>query len=76
MRNPLKGLLGDDREPRYPAWRWQALGVFNAERHRGLLHDPEYVELMRAEQEAFNADVRARFPQLDGVADEDRGVEP
>jgi hypothetical protein len=34
--------------------RIDRLGRYNAEKARGLLHNPAWVELMRQEQEAFN----------------------
>jgi hypothetical protein len=37
-------------------WRWNDLATYNAERTRGLVHTPEYVERMKAEQAAFDAE--------------------
>jgi hypothetical protein len=41
--------------------RWDQLARYNAEVSRGLVHTPEYVERMRLEQEAFNAERRAEW---------------
>ena len=34
--------------------RWDALGLYNAERHRGLVHTPEWDAWMAEEQAAFD----------------------
>lgn len=35
-------------------WRIERLGQYNAERSRGIVHDDEWRDYMRAEQEWFN----------------------
>jgi hypothetical protein len=35
-------------------YRWTELATYNSERARGIVHMPEWVRLMAAEQEAFN----------------------
>lgn len=36
--------------------RWDALGRYNAERHRGIVHRPDWEARMRAEQMAFDVE--------------------
>jgi len=44
--------------------RWSDLATYNAERSRGLLHSHEWQERMAAEQDAFYAEVKARWDAL------------
>lgn len=39
---------------------FETLGRYNAERSRGIVHDPEWVERMAQIQEHFDAEQRAR----------------
>ena len=56
--------LDDYRERRDQQWwerhhrehRWDVLGKYNAECHRGIVHTAEYVALMAKEQSQFNAE--------------------
>ncbi len=42
-------------------YRWQALADYNSERARGLVHTPEWVKRMEAEQVEFDADREAQL---------------
>lgn len=44
--------------------RWDALARYNAEKARGLVHTPEWQELMRHEQEAFNKEHYGDLPTV------------
>jgi len=61
------------RESRDKAWwaqhrrehRWDALGKFNAERARGVVHTKDWETWMAAEQKAFNEEQRQQW-EADG----------
>ena len=41
--------------------KWNVLANYNAERARGIVHTPEWDELMREHQEAFDEEQRLKI---------------
>lgn len=60
MPDPLRPDTGITRRRRWWSrpdpceYEFWALATYNAERHRGLVHTPEYEKRMASEQERFN----------------------